>query len=103
MFYKTFKSMENSKFTSIGINSLLPDDICASKPDLDGDGFVDAGSDACHGDSGGPLICPVDGKATIVGVVSRGYGCAWKGYPGIYTSAFQLRFWIRKFIERYGA
>ncbi|CBY23669.1 unnamed protein product [Oikopleura dioica] len=94
--------MENSKFQEIGMTSLLPDDICASKPDLDGDGFTEAGADACQGDSGGPLICPVDGKAVIVGVVSRGYGCAWKGYPGIYTSAFKLRLWIRKFIAKYG-
>ena len=25
----------------------------------------------CSGDSGGPLICPIDGKATLVGVTSK--------------------------------
>ena len=51
------------------------------------------GSDACQGDSGGPLIKwqrirkhgRVTQKAYLVGIVSRGKGCAYIDQPGIYT------------------
>ena len=65
------------------------DDICAGSPDKDGNGLVDAGRDTCHGDSGGPLICNVEGRATMVGLTSRGVGCAFEGYPGLYTSILE--------------
>jgi len=70
------------------------DDICATTWDKDADGFTDAGKDACQGDSGGALICNRDGFATVVGVVSRGNGCAYKGEPGLYTSTFVTKDWI---------
>lgn len=43
------------------------------------------GTDACQGDSGGPLAAQVGGVWTLVGLVSSGAGCAWSGYPGLYT------------------
>jgi secreted trypsin-like serine protease len=43
------------------------------------------GTDACQGDSGGPLATQVGGAWTLVGVVSAGAGCAWSGFPGLYT------------------
>jgi hypothetical protein len=81
------------------LSSLLPDDICAGIPDMDDDDVIDGGSDACQGDSGGPLICPINGRATLSGVVSRGNGCAWRGYPGIYSSVFSAKEWIKTTIE----
>ena len=49
------------------------------------------GSDACVGDSGGPLVTWVRNKggagykAVLIGIVSRGKGCAYYDMPGVYT------------------
>jgi secreted trypsin-like serine protease len=49
--------------------------LCAGQADLD----------ACQGDSGGPLAVQVGGVWQLAGIVSAGAGCAWEGYPGLYT------------------
>jgi len=51
-------------------------------------------TDACSGDSGGPIIC----KDKLVGVVSWGYRCAARGYPGVYASVEDHLDWIIKHI-----
>jgi len=62
-------------------------------------GYMTGGIDGCQGDSGGPLVKIVDGKATLLGVVSWGIGCAQPNNPGIYTNvAFELK-WIRQYIK----
>lgn len=52
-------------------------------------------TDACQGDSGGPLVALSNNKkATLVGIISKGSGCARKGYPGVYTRISKLTQWI---------
>ena len=48
-------------------------------------GLIIGGQDTCQGDSGGPLWVEENGRAVLVGLVSRGRGCAKQNYPGIYT------------------
>lgn len=76
-------------------------EFCAGVPDLDGDGQVDGGKDACSGDSGGPLICGVDGKAELIGLTSRGRDCAQPNQPGIYMKVAPYSDWIKEMIKTY--
>ena len=59
-------------------------------------GYEAGGKDSCQGDSGGPLVQfdeKVD-RATLIGVVSWGYGCAEKGKPGVYAKVAHFADWI---------
>merc|ERR1711872_722282 len=51
-------------------------------------------TDTCQGDSGGPLTVPENGKYTLVGVVSYGWGCA-SSTPGIYARVQGFLPWIK--------
>merc|ERR1712193_375577 len=55
-------------------------------------------TDTCRGDSGGPLTVPENGKYTLVGVVSYGWGCA-SSTPGIYARVQGFLPWIKNLIS----
>ena len=76
-------------------------EICAGLPDSDENGQTDGGSGVCNGDNGGPLVCNVSGKVTLVGVISRGFegDCASENNPAIFASVFSVTDWITSTIE----
>jgi len=54
------------------------------------------GRDACQGDGGGPLICPMKhqkDRYVQVGIVAWGIGCGTE-VPGVYTSLTKIGCWI---------
>ena len=59
-------------------------------------GFRDGGHDACHGDSGGPLLSKSDDQWSVIGVVSTGIGCARPLLPGLYSRVSSYRDWIQQ-------
>ncbi|KFM77424.1 Plasma kallikrein, partial [Stegodyphus mimosarum] len=75
-----------------GINvRIFPEMMCA--------GYEGGRKDACVGDSGGPLIVYLDGKWTLVGIISAGFGCAQWRQPGIYHSVSSTVDWISSHIS----
>ena len=63
--------------------------ICALERDID----------TCQGDSGGPLIVNENGKHTLYGITSFGFGCAI-GKPGVYTKVSRYSRFINQHIDR---
>lgn len=59
-------------------------------------GFKDGGKDACHGDSGGPLLAKINNQWSVIGVVSTGIGCAKPLLPGLYSRVSSYYKWIEK-------
>ena len=79
--------------TNCGVHtsSMTSDMLCA--------GLLAGGKDSCQGDSGGPLIAKDsynNGAATLIGVVSWGFGCASVDAPGVYSDVthFQSNGWL---------
>lgn len=71
--------------------NLRDTEMCAGK----------TGKDTCQGDSGGPLsIAENDGYWYQYGVVSYGYGCGWRGYPGVYTRVTSFIPWIKENMKK---
>ncbi|GAB6026412.1 hypothetical protein CHUAL_012613 [Chamberlinius hualienensis] len=70
-----------------GITLLLyPEMMCA--------GYKEGKKDACLGDSGGPLMAVDDGRWTLIGITSAGFGCALDKQPGIYHKITTTIDWI---------
>jgi len=58
-------------------------------------GYRKGGSDACHGDSGGPLMTLLTKEErTQIGIISWGKGCAAANTYGVYTDVFEFKNWI---------
>ncbi|HUP25069.1 MAG TPA: serine protease [Thermoanaerobaculia bacterium] len=57
--------------------------VCAGEED----------QDSCQGDSGGPLLQGVSGNGQV-GIVSIGYGCGERSFPGVYTRVDRYLDWI---------
>ncbi|KAH7951488.1 hypothetical protein HPB52_009950 [Rhipicephalus sanguineus] len=62
-------------------------------------GLEEGGKDACHGDSGGPLLALNNRRYVVVGVVAAGDGCALPRTPGIYTRVTAFLPWIMDYIS----
>ena len=70
---------------------ILPGMFCA--------GYINGGSDACNGDSGGPLTYFDGDRYYLYGIVSWGIGCARPNKLGVFTEVSKYIQWIRENLD----
>ncbi|XP_068237468.1 venom protease-like isoform X2 [Palaemon carinicauda] len=61
-------------------------------------GDENGGKDACQGDSGGPIVSrDSKNRYTVAGVVSVGYGCGDREFPGLYANVRRPEYlaWVK--------
>jgi len=54
------------------------------------------GKDACEGDGGAPLMCNIQGRWYLAGLVAWGIGCAQPEVPGVYVNVPSFSNWINQ-------
>ena len=84
---------DESDLADFFVHGWLDSLICA--------GYGNGEVDACQGDSGGPLLMVIDGRWTLMGIISIGFKCAEPGFPGVYTRVSSYLDWIHKFKRTY--
>ncbi|XP_016961983.1 phenoloxidase-activating factor 2 [Drosophila biarmipes] len=106
---KEFKDKHNTSILKKVDLPLVPRDVCQDqlrKTRL-GKSFTlpsglicaggEEGKDACTGDGGGALFCPMakePNRFEQIGIVNWGVGCNRKNVPATYTDVFEFKSWI---------
>lgn len=96
--------------------TVVPNNICkekirktgALKKEYQFDKYVmcagHPGTDACNGDSGGPLMLPVHENGSFpfyqIGIISYGIGCANPHTPGVYANIQHFANWIKFYLRK---
>lgn len=84
------KTLSTEMCRTSGYGSFIKDhQVCAQGFNARGDI-----TDACKGDSGGPMVCSTGNSWTLYGVTSFGFGCADPLFPGVYGRVHEVISWI---------
>ena len=81
-------------------DNVAPDgqEFCAGLPAY-GDNLIPGDKTVCKGDSGGALLCNMDGQITFSGVLSRKKpfeeSCGVEGHPGVFNDFYYFSEWIQ--------
>lgn len=92
-FPETLRQVEVPILSEADCRDAYGDDITANMMCA---GYEQGGKDSCQGDSGGPLVIRDQASQSwqLVGIVSWGSGCAYPGFPGVYTRVSSFSDWI---------
>ena len=80
-------------------DNVAPDgqEFCAGLPAT---GLISDAKTMCKGDSGGALLCNIDGQITFSGVLSRKKpyeeSCGVEGHPGVFNDLYHFSEWIQQ-------